>query len=173
MSERSDISVSRRAFLKLSTRAEPETVRPPGTNAALLSEYCKSCGACMEACPEQIIIAGSGRFPVLDFTRGACTFCGGCLEACPSGAFSEDIYAEWSWKAEVTDACLSLQGVSCRACEDACDPRAIRFRLALGGKSEPLIDPHQCTGCGACAYQCPAAAVTFKRTEPNKKEKPA
>ncbi|WP_434051479.1 MAG: ferredoxin-type protein NapF [Roseibium sp.] len=173
MPERTDISVSRRAFLKLDTRAEPETLRPPGTNAALLSEYCKGCGACVEACPEQIIVAGTGNFPVLDFTKGACTFCGACVDACPSGAFSRDVYSQWSLKAVITDTCLSLQGISCRACEDACEPAAIRFRLAIGGKSEPLIDPHQCTGCGACAYHCPAAAVTFKRTEPNKEEDPA
>lgn len=173
MTEGTDISVSRRAFLKLGGRAAPDVLRPPGTNAALLTEHCKGCSACVDACPEQIIVAGAGNFPVLDFSRGACTFCAACADACPSGAFSKDIVPQWSWKAGITSACLSLQGISCRACEDACEPRAIRFRLAPGGKSEPVLDQHQCTGCGACAYQCPAAAVTFTRVEPNKEEDPA
>lgn len=173
MSEGTGIAVSRRAFLKLGGHADPDAMRPPGTNAALLSEYCKTCGACAQACPEQIIVLGKGNYPVLDFALGACTFCGACADACPSGAFSSEVEPEWLWKAEVTSTCLSLQGISCRACEDACEPAAIRFRLAIGGKSEPLIDQHQCTGCGACAYQCPAAAVTFKRTQPNREEDPA
>ena len=33
----------------------------------------------------------------------------------------------------------------CRTCEDVCEPRAIRFKLALGGKSEPLVEFDQCT----------------------------
>jgi ferredoxin-type protein NapF len=66
----------------------------------------------------------------------------------------------------ITNSCLSLNGISCRACEDACDPRAIRFRLMTGGRATPVLDEALCTGCGECAYTCPAGAVAFEKAEP-------
>lgn len=71
--------------------------------------------------------------------------------------------ADWPWRASVSADCLSLNRTACRACEDACDARAIRFRLEVGGNARPIIDDVACTGCGACIAICPAAAVSLTR----------
>ncbi len=45
--------------------------------------------------------------------------------------------------------------VSCGRCREVC-----RFEAV---SAEPYtIDPHSCDGCGVCAWNCPAGAVTFK-----------
>ena len=71
--------------------------------------------------------------------------------------------ADWPWRAKPNPSCMSMNGVSCRICEDACGVGAIRFRLQTGGRAEPVIDQETCTGCGACAAVCPAHAVDFER----------
>lgn len=162
MSEKTAVSVSRRAFLKLSTEAKVDGIRPPWAAENSFSEICTGCNDCAEACPEKIILPAGDRRPVVDFSLGACTFCGACADACATGALDPSTELAWPWKAEISNACFSLQGITCRACEDVCEPRAIRFRLTLGGKSEPVLDFDQCTGCGACSYACPANAVSFK-----------
>jgi ferredoxin-type protein NapF len=39
----------------------------------------------------------------------------------------------WDLIADIGDQCLVKQGVMCRTCGDVCEPRAIRFKLAVGG----------------------------------------
>ena len=70
------------------------------------------------------------------------------------------------WKAAVSEACLAQSGVQCRACEDFCEPRALRFRLALGGRATPQIDLETCTGCGACVEPCPSGAISLFQPPP-------
>lgn len=156
---------SRRGFLKGDFRvADPEAMRPPGA-VAEFAQLCDRCTKCAEACPEAIITRDSGGWPVVDFALGACTFCGDCATACPSGALLSTQVQAWPWVANINAACLSMQGITCRACEDACDARAIRFRLETGGKSRPILDFGQCTGCGACEFSCPEQAVDFNRRD--------
>ncbi len=156
---------SRRNFLRGKfSEADVVVMRPPGV-AVRFDELCTECGKCAEACPESIIVTGKDRRRFLDFSRGSCTFCADCIEACPEDALDLASLSDWNWKAAIGDACLSLQGVTCRACEDACEPRAIRFRPAVGGKPEPNLDMAQCTGCGECSYSCPARAITFAKME--------
>ena len=161
---------SRRNFLlgKLNSSG-PDVMRPPGATPAFERD-CTRCGDCLKVCPTAIIVVGEDRLPRLDFSDGACTFCGECAKVCPTEALDPDLLADWRWKAEVTEACLSLKGIMCRACEDVCEPRAIRFRLEPGGRSRPVIDVRQCTGCGACAQCCPASALTFFEEESASRE---
>ncbi len=133
-------------------------IRPPG--AGLEREFrtlCTTCGDCGTACPEEIIRRDTAGFPVVDSRRGACTFCLACTEACHAGALSGT--APWLWRAEAGERCLAHRGVECRACEDHCDARAIRFRPMLGGRSEPVFLTDDCTGCGGCVAPCPAGAI--------------
>ena len=63
---------------------------------------------------------------------------------------------------QIADHCLSLTGVACRACEDVCAVRAIRFRPNLGGVDRPSIDAEACTGCGDCLSLCPVKALSLE-----------
>ena len=67
--------------------------------------------------------------------------------------------APWSIRARIGSACLAVQGVLCRLCEEPCEETAIRFRPALGGYALPEIDGEACSGCGACVSACPAQAI--------------
>jgi ferredoxin-type protein NapF len=64
--------------------------------------------------------------------------------------------------ARIGDGCLEAVGITCRACGDACLPRAIRFLPQAGGISTVAIDEPRCTGCGDCAAVCPANAITLE-----------
>ncbi|TRD23245.1 ferredoxin-type protein NapF [Palleronia caenipelagi] len=150
-------------------RIDGKVMRPPGASVQF-DALCDDCGACARACPEGIVVRSDSGGPVLDFSYGACTFCNQCVQACPTGALTEEASGDWPWTAKVLDSCLSLAGVTCRACDDACAPRAIRFRLMTGGRALPDLDPATCTGCGACAHTCPAGAIAFTRHTPAKTE---
>ena len=62
--------------------------------------------------------------------------------------------------AHVSSACLSVQGVACRSCDDACDVGALQFRPQLGGRTQLNIDEESCTGCGVCVEICPVSALS-------------
>lgn len=57
--------------------------------------------------------------------------------------------------------CLARQRVECRSCGDACDTRAIRFQLQLGGPALPQVDAQACNGCGDCLRVCPVSALAL------------
>lgn len=63
--------------------------------------------------------------------------------------------------AVISDACLDRHGTTCRACQDACEPAAIRFRPAPGGRAEPMLADDRCTGCGDCLALCPVNALSL------------
>jgi ferredoxin-type protein NapF len=135
-------------------------LRPPWTRPDYAAE-CTGCGDCIPVCPEGVLVAGRGGIPHIDPRGDGCIQCGACAEACPAQVF--DIHQPaFSWRAAITDRCLTEMGVSCRSCEDACPELAIRFRPALGGISRPSIDADQCTGCMACMPVCPQQAIEVR-----------
>jgi len=155
------INAARRAFLK--RRIGPASIdhQVPWAVAAFL-ELCSRCDDCIRACGTSILVRGDGGFPTVDFSRGGCTFCGACVEACSEGALDRQVVPAWQLKAVIGDNCLSAQGVTCRACGDACDSQAIRFRLQLGGRAIPGLDPALCTGCGSCIATCPTHVIQIQ-----------
>ncbi|WP_299949187.1 ferredoxin-type protein NapF [uncultured Ruegeria sp.] len=162
---------SRRAFLKGKVlRDEQTSIRPPGADTAEFLDLCTQCDECREACPEDIIKFDTQGWPVVQLDSGPCTFCGDCANACPTGALNPEHIADWPWRAKVAASCLSMNGVSCRICQDVCDHSAIRFQLQTGGRAEPVLDINSCTGCGACASACPAGSVSFQRHTPSIQE---
>ncbi len=156
---------SRRAFLSVRTiREDRSIVRPPGSEVPGFVDLCTKCGDCVESCPENVIAIGADGFPVLQAIEGPCTFCGDCARSCPTDALQIERLSDWPWRAAITStSCLSMNGVSCRVCQDNCEQNAINFRLQPGGRAEPSLDTDACTGCGACAALCPVDAVTLKR----------
>jgi len=144
-------------------KARRRPQRPPWALAEdAFVDACSRCGACAPVCPTRIIVMARG-YPEVDFKRGECTFCGACAAACRDGALSraEAQTPPWEIKAHIADHCLARRGVECRVCGDPCAVEAIRFSPRLGGPPLPEVDAGSCTGCGACAAPCPAAAITI------------
>lgn len=153
--------ISRAQFIRGNFSGSRRVVRPPW--AAAEPDFvatCSRCGDCVGACPENILEAGRGGYPQVNFSRGECTFCGGCAGKCKSGAlnrWADD--APWPLKAAVAPSCLALKQVVCRTCGEACPSGAIRFRISAGAVARPEVDLAACTGCGACYGPCPVSAV--------------
>ena len=154
-------SLSRAALLRGRLRPAPAKPRPPwGLPESAFIQHCDGCGDCLPVCEPGILVRDGAGYAVADFARGACTFCGACADACPTGALVRaDDASPWTLRASVTAACLSARGTACRACEDACDESAIRFRPLTRGRALPTIRAEGCTGCGACVAPCPVAAI--------------
>ena len=156
-------AIDRTRFLQGDLRGRHTPIRPPwAVPESLFDDRCNNCGKCIEICPERILKFGRGRLPVVDFQRGACIFCGDCVRVCESGALNENWDPPWPLKALLSEGCLASKGVMCRACGDACEAGAIRFRLIVGGFSRPEFDSDACTGCGACVAPCPEAAIRIQ-----------
>lgn len=167
--------MSRRFFLRgqvsRSSQAIPLPIRPPwAVSESLFVESCSRCSGCISACPQGIIFIGDAGFPEVSFKQGECIFCTECVKACKTGALDASVLSQqtvhthqaWSLDVSIQSKCLSLNAVVCRACEDNCEPQAIRFTLKVGGISEPLVSQNDCTGCGGCVAVCPVDAVKIK-----------
>lgn len=141
-------------------------IRPPwAVDEELFTERCQRCDDCMKACDDEIISVGAGGFPQLDFSQAGCDFCGDCVKACTHNAllFPSDLtQPPWVVKAEILSNCLSLHGTVCRSCGEVCDERAIRFKLQVGGRAEPQLDPQACNGCGECYAVCPIKSIRLQ-----------
>lgn len=155
------VNTARRAFLR--GVREPLSARPrvPWAGADFF-DRCTRCDDCIRACERAVLVRGDGGFPTLDFALGGCTFCGACVDACAQGALGRDGGPPWTLRAALVAGCLSLGGVTCRACGDACDLGAIRFELQPGGRARPGIDDSLCNGCGSCIATCPVQAIQMK-----------
>ncbi len=156
---------SRRALL-LGRSQGRAPLRPPWALAeADFVDVCTACGACVERCPEQVLVRGAAGYPVFDPRLGECTFCGDCADACQPRAIDRTATdVPWRTLASAGDACLPRHGVVCSSCRDACPERAIAFPLSISVPT-PVIDPARCNGCGACVSVCPVDAVTLMQLE--------
>lgn len=156
--------INRRQLLRGHFNANAQSeIRPPWSkDESLFTDLCSRCNACIEVCPENIIIAGSGKFPVLDFEKGECTFCHHCVDACQYGAFDTKQKQPWHIKIAIKDDCLSKIGVVCRSCSEICNQNVIKFRVQIGGVPNIQLDTNKCNGCGACIGICPKNAITMK-----------
>lgn len=152
---------SRRALL-FGRRAAATPLRPPwALEESDFLDACTACGACVDRCPERVLVRGAGGRPVFDPRAGECTFCGECETACTPRALDRGASNEpWTLKALAGDACLPRHGVVCSSCRDACPERAIAFPLT-SRVPLPIIDPARCTGCGACVGVCPTSAIAL------------
>ncbi|WP_273395738.1 ferredoxin-type protein NapF [Actinobacillus porcinus] len=148
-------------------------IRPPWAKLEVdFVAGCTRCGDCISVCETQILVKGEGGFPEVKFALGECTFCQKCVEVCKQPIFrphfsqpnlGEQAEQPWSHKIEIQSGCLAFHAVECRACEDNCESRAIRFKREIGGIAKPQVDLESCNGCGACIGVCPVSAVKILR----------
>lgn len=155
----SNVNQSRR---RLFNRRTSDAIRPPWSRDDIeFTDVCSRCDKCVQICETNIIVKGDGGFPEINFKDDACTFCKKCAEVCPEAIFNNTELQAWKITATVNHSCLANQGIWCQSCKDACDPRAISFKPAIGQAPHPDIDLDACTGCGACVSPCPNNAISI------------
>ncbi|MGB5226523.1 MAG: ferredoxin-type protein NapF [Arenicellales bacterium] len=163
------ISPSRRNFLRGNISNRARQIRPPwSVNDVLFRDKCDGCDDCLDACPESIIYRDDDGYPIINFSNAGCTYCAECLESCKTGALHglrSDIDQAWNHSMRISENCLSVTGVVCRACGDHCETRAIRFTLLTQGRSLPEINSRSCNGCGQCIAICPTNAISIHETK--------
>lgn len=135
--------------------------RPPGaTDEAAFLAGCTRCNACTQACPHDAIVAAPDRFraaagtPMIDPYTAACAMCpdAPCIAACEPGVLRPDAPRKMGVATIRPFDCLAHSGSFCTVCAERCPvPGAIRVE-----RGRPSIDPDACTGCGTCAWVCPA-----------------
>jgi len=146
---------------------------------------CIRCGQCMRVCPNNALhptLLESGLeglwtpvlIPKIGYCEPSCTLCG---QVCPNGAIMELTLQEKVGDKETPanrigtafldrGRCLPwAMATPCIVCEEWCptSPKAIYLKeetvLDRQGREvqvkRPHIDPHLCTGCGACEFACP------------------
>ncbi len=150
----------RRALLRGRLRRTPLARPPWALDESRFASACTACNACVEACPQRVLVAGEGGLPEFEPGRGECTFCGDCARACGEHVFAPLDEAPWSLRAQVGEACLASRGIVCSSCRDACGESAIAFPPTRAVPM-PRIESDRCTGCGACVPACPATAISL------------
>ena len=126
---------------------------------------CTGCGACVEACPQHIVILDHRNLASVDLTDAECTFCSFALEACEEGVFDRAQVPIFAYAARIGMECFATRGIVCQSCGETCPEDAIRFQVRIGGPALPLLDPDRCSGCGACVGACPAEAIVMAPRE--------
>ena len=145
-------------------------LRPPGARPEdHFAGLCARCGACIRACPYQILRADFGEggwtgllAPVVDYSKAHCfEYCNECTKVCPTGAIGRlTLEAKRNLAlglAEVDRSrCIAwTDRQHCMVCQEFCPYLAIEA-ADHNGVPCPVVQPDQCRGCGACQVNCPA-----------------
>jgi len=148
----------------------PVCLRPPGAlPEPAFQAICTRCDDCVAACPKWAVRKAGSELgeglagtPVIVPVDQPCWMCADtpCIAACEPGALRplERLADARMGAVRVrAEACYSAQGSICEVCEERCPVRPRPIRLARG--EAPAIDAEGCTGCGVCAWLCPARAL--------------
>jgi ferredoxin-type protein NapG len=152
------------------TRRAARWIRPPFALPELdFLLACTRCGACVEACPHQVVFPLPARFglqaantPALDLLNHGCRLCADwpCVAACEPGALQGPETRQTDEEspppprlatARIDPArCLPYAGPECGACAPACP---VPGALSWTG-TRPHIEPDHCLGCAQCREAC-------------------
>ena len=135
-------------------------------------EKCTGCGACVQACPRNLIelVPVSKKVHVLctSHDRGAeakkrcgnltaCIGCGLCAKKCPVGAIEmKDNLAVIDYE----------KCINCGLCASVCPTKAI-VDPQSGKRKKAVVIEDKCIGCTICARKCPVNAVTGELKKPH------
>lgn len=136
--------------------------RPPWATQASILENCTSCGHCISACPEGILIEGPAKTPTVSFKSGECTFCQKCAQVCPEDVFVDVDQRPWTVVAHIDQSCMLNAGIGCQLCTDACSDTALKIDLSHRPMGRIVVSDSACTGCGACVSFCPEDAIKIR-----------
>ncbi|MBU1701269.1 MAG: 4Fe-4S dicluster domain-containing protein [Candidatus Eisenbacteria bacterium] len=157
----------------------PKLIRPPGAlDENEFLERCIQCGACIKACPTNVLQPALSEAgvegvwtPVLIPQLGYCEYkCNLCGQVCPTGAIQPLPLAE-KQKVKMglasfdTTRCLPYAyDRQCIVCEEHCpiptkaiyfhEKEIVRRDGSLMIVKQPRVDPELCTGCGICETKC-------------------
>tara|TARA_R110000772_G_scaffold58910_3_gene133512 strand:+ start:775 stop:1344 length:570 start_codon:yes stop_codon:yes gene_type:complete len=168
MSNLSGKTFSRRQLLFRSSKSQSAERagmpnRLPWADGPGIENSCTGCGACVAACPENIIVLSENRKASVDFSKGECVFCEACAESCSEPVFiNAALRAQrkpWIGSAFIDERCLSSRGITCQICKDQCPEAIISFPPVIGGAATPIVNAAGCTACGACLSPCPTEAI--------------
>jgi ferredoxin-type protein NapG len=145
-------------------------LRPPGALVEqAFREVCTRCDDCVAACPKWAVRKAGPELgeglegtPIIVPEDQPCWMCADmpCIAACETGALRPLGRLSEARMGAVrvrVEACYSAQGSICEVCEERCPVQPRPLRLARG--AAPVIDAEGCTGCGVCAWLCPAHAL--------------
>lgn len=153
--------ISKKELLSANVHGKP-TIRPPyASKESHFDELCESCGDCLLACPEKILIYARGKLPKIDFSIGECTLCFKCVDACKYQALSRENKPAQYVALIIQEKCLSFNKVICDVCFDSCQYEAIDRKIMPAGIKHIMINHSKCLSCGACFHDCPNNAVAM------------
>jgi len=145
-----------------------EWLRPPGALPEVeFLATCERCSKCLMACPHDSIRRLGFEFresegtPAIIPSETPCYLCKDlpCVAACPSGALNlvDRAQAQMALARIDYKKCYAANGQPCDYCAARCPLGA--EAIEMDASSTPVIRSPGCTGCGVCAYLCPADAI--------------
>ena len=163
----------------LSKWPEPDELtllRPPGAlKESAFLDKCIRCGACLKACPTNVLQPSLLQYgveavwtPYLDFNVSVCDWsCNACGKVCPTGAIEHlKLKAKQKFVIGVAEIdrgkCIPwIAGHGCGVCVELCPlpdkAIIIEERPTDYGKMAvlPIVVKEKCIGCGICEKKCP------------------
>ncbi len=149
----------------------PPVYRPPGAgrDEAAFLQSCQRCGACVAACPYDVIKTFGPASGILEGTpylvpeTDPCRWCPEmpCIESCPSGSLAHGESGGVPPVAKVRldlDACLTSEGILCDTCSHFCPESIGAIRMV---RRVPVLDTDRCVGCGMCVHYCESEKQPF------------